>query len=68
MISPLQEKAKKFATKYGYKLRKIKEGRVKVTRPDGSQEVVHDFVSAHQLMMSEVFEVNPNKTIFDIDR
>jgi hypothetical protein len=65
MISKFQQKAKDFASKHGYKLRKISEGKVKIVRLDGSQTVVHDFSSAQQLMMSEVYGNGSEKNIFD---
>jgi hypothetical protein len=67
MISKFQQAAKQFADRHGYKLRKIKEGRVKITRPNGSTTIVDDFSSAKMKMMSEVYGVKKDKNIFDLD-
>lgn len=64
-ISPAQTKAKSYAAKYDYKLRKIKDGYVKVIRPNGSIVTVKDWNSAWELMMCETVKVDPNKNIFD---
>lgn len=65
MKSAIQEKARHFASKHGYKLRKLKEGRVKVTRPDKTEIVVHDFSSAYMQMVSEVYKDHSKRNIFD---
>jgi hypothetical protein len=65
LISESQKKAKYFANKHGYKLRKIKEGKVKIVRPNGSEIIVHDFSSAKLQMMSEVFGDQSDKNIFE---
>lgn len=66
IISQYQKRAKKFADTHGYKLRKISEGKVKVTRPDGSIETAVDYSSAHVLMMSEVYKDGSKKNIFEL--
>lgn len=64
MLSKTQIKAKNIASKYGYKIRKISEGRVKVTRLDGSQVIMHDFFTAIEIMLQEVYGIS-DKNIFD---
>lgn len=65
LISKQQQRAKDFASKYGYTLRKIKEGNVKITRSDGSQIVVSDFDAAWYLMMEESYVNGSKKNIFE---
>jgi hypothetical protein len=66
IISQYQKRAKKFADTHGYKLRKLKEGKIKVTRPDGSTAEAVDYPSAHELMMREVYRNGSKKNIFDM--
>lgn len=65
IVSYYQKRAKKFADSHGYKLRKLKEGKIKVTRPDGSVDEAIDYASAHVLMMREVYGDGSKKNIFD---
>jgi hypothetical protein len=66
MTSKYYKETVDFARKYGFKLRKIKEGHIKIVRPNGSFIVVTDTASAKMQLLSEIFGKQSNdKSIFD---
>jgi len=66
MISKYYKETVDFAKKYGFKLRKIKEGHIKIIRPNGSFIVVSDTASAKMQLLSEIFgKPSEDKNIFD---